>query len=72
MRGDAVNGRQIAGARELTAIHLMVLLLADLIVKNKLFLFVNGEMAKTPTVVNRWRASTDGVAMPTIIFPAQQ
>lgn len=30
------------------------------IIKNKLFFFVNGEYIKTPTTVNRWRASKDG------------
>ena len=30
------------------------------IIKDKLFFFVNGEMVKTPTVVNRWRGSRDG------------
>ena len=30
--------------------------------KNKLFFFLNGEMQKTPTIANRWRASEDGVA----------
>ena len=34
------------------------------IIKNKLFFFVNGEYSKIPTVVNRWRASTNGVAKP--------
>lgn len=32
------------------------------IVKNKLFFFANAEYSKVPTVVNRWRASQDGVA----------
>jgi hypothetical protein len=31
------------------------------IIKNKLFFFANGEMVKTPTVVNRWRGSEDGI-----------
>jgi len=30
--------------------------------KNKLFFFVNFEYTETPTVVNRWRPSIDGVA----------
>jgi len=62
MRGDAVNGMQIAGAREVDRNTTYGLTFGGPIVKNKLFLFVNGEMAKTPTIVNRWRASTDGVA----------
>ena len=32
------------------------------IIKDKLFFFANAEMIKTPTVVNRWRGSVDGVA----------
>ena len=34
------------------------------IVKNKLFFFANAEYAKVPSVINRWRASEDGVADP--------
>jgi hypothetical protein len=64
MRGDAVNGQQIAGAREVDRNTTYGFTFGGPIIKNKLFLFVNGEMAKTPTVVNRWRASTDGVADP--------
>ncbi len=62
MRGDAVNGTQIAGAREIDRNTSYGFTLGGPIIKNKLFFFVNGEMAKTPTIVNRWRASTDGVA----------
>ena len=62
MRGDAVYGQQIAGARDVDRNTLYGFTFGGPIVKNKLFLFVNGEMAKTPTVVTRWRASTDGVA----------
>jgi len=62
MRGDAVNGMQIAGARAVDRNTNYGFTFGGPIIKNKLFLFVNGEMAKTPTVVNRWRASTDGVA----------
>jgi len=62
MRGDAVNGMQIAGARAVDRNTNYGFTFGGPIIKNKLFLFANGEMAKTPTVVNRWRASTDGVA----------
>ena len=34
------------------------------IVKNKLFFFANAEYSKVPSVINRWRASEDGVADP--------
>jgi len=62
MRGDAVNGTQIPNARDKDRNTLYGFTIGGPVIKNKLFLFVNGEMAKTPTVVNRWRASTDGVA----------
>ncbi len=62
MRGDAVYGEQIAGAREVDRNTTYGFTFGGPIIKNKLFFFANGEMAKTPTVVNRWRASTDGVA----------
>ena len=62
LRGDAVNGKQIAGARDIDRNTTYGFTLGGPIIKNKIFFFVNGEMAKTPTVVNRWRASTNGVA----------
>jgi len=62
MRGDAIDREQIAGAREKDQNTLYGFTLGGPIVKNKLFFFVNGEMSKIPTVVNRWRASEDGVA----------
>jgi len=62
MRGDAVNGMQIQGAREKDRSTTYGFTLGGPIIKNKLFLFVNAEIEKTPTIANRWRASTDGVA----------
>jgi hypothetical protein len=64
MRGDAVRNQQIAGARDKDRNTSYGFTLGGPIIKNKLFFFVNGEWAKTPTVVNRWRASTNGVAVP--------
>ncbi len=64
MRGDAVDGMQIAGAREKDRNTTYGFTLGGPIIKNKLFFFVNGEKSETPTIVNRWRASTDGVADP--------
>ena len=64
LRGDAVYGKQIAGARDKDRNTSYGFTLGGPIVKNKLFFFVNGEMAKTPTIANRWRASTNGVAVP--------
>ena len=62
MRGDAIEGEQISGAREKDRKTTYGFTLGGPIVKDKLFLFVNGEMQKVPTVANRWRASEDGVA----------
>ena len=64
LRGDAVKGQQIAGARDVDRNTTYGFTFGGPIIKNKLFFFVNGEMAKTPTIANRWRASTDGVADP--------
>ena len=64
MRGDAVYGNPIAGARNIDRNTTYGFTFGGPLIKNKLFLYANGEMAKTPTVVNRWRASTDGVADP--------
>ena len=59
MQGDAVDREQISGAREKDQNTIYGLTLGGPIIKNKLFFFVNGEMEKTPTVVNRWRGSDD-------------
>lgn len=64
LRGDAVKGLQIDGAREKDRNTTYGFTLGGPIIKNKLFFFVNAEMAKTPTVVNRWRPSINGVAVP--------
>lgn len=64
MRGDAVYGEQIASARATDRSTTYGFTLGTPIVKNKLFLFVNGEMTKTPTIANRWQGSEDGVADP--------
>ena len=64
LRGDAVNGLQIDGARERDRNTTYGFTMGGPIIKNKLFFFVNAEMAKTPTIANRWRASTNGVEDP--------
>ena len=62
MQGDAVDGEQIAGARDKNRSTTYGFTFGGPIVKNKLFFFVNAEMIKTPTIVNRWRGSSDGEA----------
>ena len=62
MRGDAIEREQLTGARDKDQYTQYGFTLGGPIIKNKLFFFVNGEMSKIPTVVNRWRASDDGVA----------
>ncbi len=64
MRGNAVDGVEIAGAREKDRNTLYGFTLGGPIIENKLFFFVNAEKEETPTIANRWRASTDGVADP--------
>ena len=61
MQGDAIEGEQIQGARAKDRSTTYGFTLGGPIVKNKLFFFVNGEMTKKPTVVNRWRGSENGV-----------
>ncbi len=62
MRGDTIEGEQISGARAKDRTTTYGATLGGPIVKNKLFFFANFEMTKTPTEVNRWRGSKDGVA----------
>ncbi len=64
MQGDAVKRQQINGAREKSQTTTYGFTLGGPIIKNKLFFFVNGEMIKIPTVVNRWRGSENGVSDP--------
>ena len=61
MRGDAVEGVQIPGARDRDRNTTYGFTLGGPIVKNKLFFFVNAEYAKMPSVAVRWRASEDGI-----------
>lgn len=61
MRGDAVDRVQIPSARDKDQTTTWGATLGGPIVKDKLFFFVSGEMQKIPTVVNRWRASDNGV-----------
>ena len=62
LRGDAIERVQIPGARDKDQSTTYGFTLGGPILKDKLFFFVNGEMQKKPTVVNRWRGSEDGVA----------
>jgi hypothetical protein len=62
LQGDTVYGEQIAGARDKNRTTTYGFTFGGPIVKNKLFFFVNAEMSKIPSIVNRWKASNDGVA----------
>ena len=64
MQGDSVYGEQITGARAINRSTTYGFTLGGPIIKNKLFFFVNAEYSKIPSVVNRWRGSEDGVAIP--------
>ena len=64
MQGDAVNRQQIQGAREKSQTTTYGFTLGGPIIKNKLFFFVNGEMIKIPSIVNRWKGSDDGKSDP--------
>ena len=64
MQGDAVDGEQISGARAVNRSTTYGFTLGGPIVKNKLFFFVNAEYSKVPSIVNRWRGSENGKAVP--------
>ena len=64
MQGDTVDGEQIAGARAKDRTTTYGFTFGGPIIKNKLFFFVNAELSQKPTIVNRWRGSTNGVADP--------
>ena len=64
LRGDAIEREQLTGARDKDQETTYGFTAGGPILKNKLFFFANAEMIITPTVVNRWRASKDGVADP--------
>ena len=64
LQGDTVDGEQITGARAKNRTTTYGFTAGGPIIKNKLFFFVNGEYSKIPTIVNRWRGSSNGVANP--------
>ena len=64
-KSENLHGTRLAGqdaARTRDRQYVYGATLGGPIIKNKLFFFVNAEYTKTPGVVNRWRASADGVA----------
>ena len=64
MRGDTVDGEQITSARDKDRNTTYGFTFGGPIIKNKLFFFVNAEFSKVPTVVTRWRGSSNGIADP--------
>ena len=62
LQGDTVDGEQISNARAKNRTTTYGFTAGGPIIKNKLFFFVNGEYSKIPTIVNRWRGSSNGVA----------
>ena len=62
LRGDAIEREQLSGARDKDQKTTWGFTLGGPIIKNKLFFFANAELVTIPSVVNRWRGSTDGVA----------
>lgn len=65
MRGNAVKGQLVEkDVREKDRNTTYGFTIGGPIIKSKLFFFVNAEMAKIPTIANRWKPSTNGVANP--------
>ena len=62
LHGTRIGGVDIARTKERKYTYGATL--GGPIIKNKLFFFANIEYSKVPTEVNRWRASSDGVAKP--------
>ena len=58
LHGDTVDGVQIDGARAKDINTTYGFTLGGPIIKNKLFFFVNAELTKKPSVVNRWRGTS--------------
>lgn len=59
MRGNIVAGKEVSGARDKDRSTTYGFTLGGPIIKNKLFFFVNAEYSTIPTVVNRWRGTSD-------------
>jgi len=60
LHGNRVDGVDLERTTERNTIYGFTL--GGPIVKNKLFFFLNGEYVPSPTEVNKWRTSDDGVA----------
>ena len=58
LHGDTIDGTQIDGARAKDMNTTYGFTLGGPIIKNKLFFFVNAELTKKPSVVNRWRGTS--------------
>ena len=64
MRGDTIDGTQIASAREKDRTTTYGMTLGGPIIKNKLFFFVNAEYSMIPSIANTWRARADETVEP--------
>ncbi|MBQ5642264.1 MAG: TonB-dependent receptor [Bacteroidaceae bacterium] len=62
MRGDAVYGQVIPGARDTDRSTTYGATIGGPIIKDKLFFFANAEYETSPSVAVRWRPSVDGKA----------
>ncbi len=60
-RGNSVDGYDL-GARPTEKTTTYGFTLGGPIIKNKLFFFVNGERSNSPSPIQQWKLSTDGVA----------
>lgn len=64
MRGNRVTGTDLSNTRGKEPTTTYGFTLGGPIVKDKVFFFTNVELSAMPRITNKWKASTDGVAVP--------